>query len=121
MTTDYKKRMLIPHNGDPSLRLFTLAGLLLAVGYTRIEFGARGPYIEFNQDQIQCANIHKAEVSHYYYEELRSNCAASVKVYLQRKPVDYADYRIDLYYISPSTCAMKKEWTSLHLWKGEPR
>jgi len=93
--------MIIPLNGDPSMSLFTSAGLLLAVGYTRIEFGKRGPYIELNQEQIQHANIHKAEVSHYYYEEFRSNCAANVKVYFQRKPVDYADYRVGMYYVSP--------------------
>ena len=102
MRTDYKKRILIPHNGDPSMRLFTSTGLLLAGGYTRIEFGDRGPYLELSQEQIQHANIHRAQVKHSYYDEFRSNCGANVKVYLQRKRVDYADYRIGLYYISPS-------------------
>jgi hypothetical protein len=101
LSTDYKKRMLISHNGDPSMRLFTSGGLLLAVGYTRIEFGKRGPYIEVGQEQMQRANTHKAEEGHYCYEEFRSNCEANAKVYLQRKRVDYADYRIGMYYVSP--------------------
>lgn len=99
--TDYRKRMLVATCGDPSMRLFTPAGLLLAVGYTRIEFGDRGPYVEVSQEQIQRENIHKAEVSHHYYEEFRSNCETNVMIYFQRKPVDYADYRIGMYYVSP--------------------
>ena len=36
-----------------------------------------------------------------YYAEYRSNDDADVKVYWQKKAVDYADYRVGLYYISP--------------------
>jgi hypothetical protein len=120
LTTDYKRRMLISLNGDTSMRLFTSGGLLLAVGYKRIEFGNRGPYVEIGQEQIQRANIHKAKESHYYYDEFRSNCEANVKVYLQRKRVDYADYRIGMYYVSPFDLRDKNGMTVIDPLENKP-
>jgi len=38
--------MLIPHDGHPTMKLFTAAGLLITCGYVRVEFGGRGPYLE---------------------------------------------------------------------------
>ncbi len=94
--------MLIPHDGHPSVRLFTTEGLLLMRGYVRVEFGGRGPYLEMTGEQLQHSNVHRvADVRHYYFHELRSNCKANVIVYLQRLPVDYAHYRRGFYYISP--------------------
>ena len=108
--TDYRKRMLIPHDGHPTMKLFTVAGLLLARGYVRVEFGGRGPYVEMTDAQIQKVNVHSVEFAtdkkkhaykHVDFYELRSNCKSSVMVYLQRRTVDYARYRIGFYYVSP--------------------
>ncbi len=100
--TDYRKRMLIPHDGHPSMQLFTADGLLLARGYERVEFGGRGPYLEMTGEQLQHSNVHRiADANHVYFHEFRSNCKSNVMVYLQRLPVDYARYRKGFYYISP--------------------
>jgi hypothetical protein len=100
--TDYRKRMLIPHDGHPSMQLFTVEGLLLARGYMRVEFGGRGPYLEMTGEQLQHSHVRRiADARHSYFDELRSNCKANVMVYLQRRPVDYAHYRNGFYYVSP--------------------
>jgi hypothetical protein len=100
--TDYRKRMLIPHDGHPSMQLFTADGLLLTHGYVRVEFGGRGPYLEITDEQLQHPHLHRIDDAHHsYFTEFRSNCKANVMVYLQRRPVDYARYRPGFYYISP--------------------
>ena len=112
MKTDYRKRVIIPHDGDPAMRLYTSSGLLVAVGYVRVEFGGRGPYVEFAPDQVQKDNLHPISPIYYdkegrqhkrkYYDEYRTNDAANVMVYLQRRDdVKYADYRVGMYYVSP--------------------
>lgn len=112
MKTDYRKRVVIPHDGDPAMRLYTSSGLLVAVGYVRVEFGGRGPYVEFAPDQVQKDNLRPISPIYYdtegrqhkrkYYDEYRTNDAANVMVYLQRRDdVKYADYRVGMYYLSP--------------------
>ncbi|MGB6250512.1 MAG: hypothetical protein WBF54_15455 [Terriglobales bacterium] len=96
-----KKKIIIPHDGHPSMRLFTAEGLLLACGYERVEFGGHGPYLEMTGDQLQQSHVHRVDVPHFYFDELRSNCKANVKVYFQRHPVDYAHYRPGFYYVAP--------------------
>ena len=92
------------------MRLFTASGLLLTCGYARVEFGGRGPYLELTEAQVQKVNLHGVPLvkdrhgyfyKHTYYDELRSNCDSCVKVYYQRRTVEYADYRIGFYYVSP--------------------
>jgi len=82
--------------------LYTQAGLLIARGYDRVEEGDRGPYVEFNHEQIVHDSIRRIHAVHYYFDEYRSNCASNVMVYLQRMPVSYANYVVGKYYISPS-------------------
>ena len=65
-------------------------------------FGGRGPYVEMTEAQMQLCNTHLiTDVRHVYFHEYRSDCSANVMVYLQRRTISYADYRIGLYYISP--------------------
>jgi hypothetical protein len=81
--------------------------MLVAIGYERIVVGKRGPYVEFLDDQIMQDNIfipkdqewrlHHAES---YYDEHRTK-KDNVKIYHQKKLVDYADYKIGMWYISP--------------------
>ena len=111
MATNYEDRLRIPVEGNNHTRFETSTGLHVATGYTRIVLGGRGPYIEFNSDQIILGNIHVPENerdrlkepkrSYVYYFEWRTNDEANVKVYEQMKTVDYADYKIGLLYISP--------------------
>lgn len=110
-TTDYSKRLILPVEGQPDIRFYTGAGTLIAAGYERVVLGERGPYIEFRPEQLNYSVLvtpadqkwrHLPQYAgRAYYCELRSQDQANVKVYVQRKTVAYADYRIGLAYISP--------------------
>jgi len=98
--TDYRSRLLVPPGGDPSLRLFDAAGVLVAVGFERVEFGGRGPYLEFSERQIVEGAVEAVENGHVYYEEFRS-VGSRAKFYRQLLTVGYAGYRVGMWYCSP--------------------
>jgi hypothetical protein len=99
----YEERLLIPVDGNSSISFFGHGGNLLAIGYTRVVIGQRGPYIEFDphmlnwNEWIECGELNK---KHHYYLEYRS-IADNIKAYKQKITVDYADYLIGKIYISP--------------------
>jgi hypothetical protein len=98
---NYTERMILPLVGENNIIFFTKSNLIVARGYNRVVIGDRGPYIEFDSYQI-IKNFHKIDnPSHKYYEEYRSNCKSNVKIYYQLLPVNYADYKIGKFYISP--------------------
>lgn len=105
MKTDYRARVKLPpfcNRRDDVLEFRTRSGLVLARGYTRVEFGERGPYIEFAPRQIVLEVIHHIERRWAkYYEEYRSNDESNVKLYLQLQPVTYAHYVPGQWYVSP--------------------
>lgn len=108
MATDYKKRLQIPLTGDTGTIFYTKSGTKVATGYERVVIGQRGPYIEFTTAQIHLDNFHIPESALYrlidrrvYYVEYRSADDCNVKLYQQRRLVEYADYRIGYCYISP--------------------
>jgi hypothetical protein len=111
MATDYHDRLRIPIEGNDHTRFETKTGLHVATGYTRILIGGRGPYIEFLPAQLVWENLHVPDdqsrrkqdpwKSRFYYAEWRTKDGSRVKIYEQYRPVDYADYRIGLLYISP--------------------
>jgi len=99
----------IPLQGSDQTRFHSRAGSLLAKGYTRIVLGGRGAYVEFSPEQIQMAKLFIPEEQAWrstgpkaYYVEYRSIDTSYVKVYHQRKVVDYADYKIGMFYIAPA-------------------
>lgn len=104
MPTDYRLRLKLASNlideGHESMMLLTLSGLLVAVGFTRVVIGARGPYMEFDWKNIIEKSFRWERVG-AYYTEYRTIDACNVKVYHQIEPVTYADYRRDRWYISP--------------------
>lgn len=96
---------LIPIN-NKQYQFFTASQLLILNGYIRIVVGKRGPYVEATVSQISNIHIPFSEIwrtnsTNAYYIEYRSNCGSAVKIYHQLKTVDYADYQIGFYYISP--------------------
>jgi hypothetical protein len=106
MAQDYQARLRIPVDGDPAMRLFTRSGTLVADGYLRVVIGGRGPYIEFqtvwqSHMRVPAEELYRFNDPHVYYGEHRSHDKSDVKVYWQKKTVDYADYRVGRYYISP--------------------
>jgi hypothetical protein len=85
--------------------IHTISNILVASGFNRIVHGGRGDYVEFDDDQIY-KTFTIPEVERYridsnlvYYIEYRT--IDNVKIYFQKKLVDYADYKIGKYYISP--------------------
>jgi hypothetical protein len=104
------ERFAIPINGDPNIRFYSKRDLPLAIGYSRIVIGKRGPYIEFEPDQIIHENIyvppyaqHKLESNLTYYHEYRSKDECNVKLYFQIMRVTYADYKVGKWYIDPNS------------------
>jgi hypothetical protein len=107
----YEKRRRIPLSGDDYTRFETSTGLHVATGYTRGVIGGRGPYIEFLPGHLIWDSLHIPDEEKYrlehpwkdeaFYVEWRTKDESNVKVYEQRKTVDYADYKVGLFYISP--------------------
>jgi len=96
----YESRLKISLTGNEHTVFYDKQGNVLANGYTRIVIGDRGPYIEFRRGMINYTNWIETEVGHVYYREWRSR-PLNVKAYYQLKNVNYADYVIGLFYISP--------------------
>ena len=86
---------------DDQLEFCTRTGLVLARGYVRVEFGGRGPYIEFRPSQIVQESIKHVEAKWVQYSEFRSTDAGNVKLYFQKQTVKYANYVPGMWYISP--------------------
>ena len=108
MKSEDKKRIQVSEVGDELTYFGSPSGLSLAVGYNRVVFGGRGPYVEFSPHHIVHMNIHIPEDTLYrltdpriYYIEFRSCDDNLVKVYYQMRTVAYADYKIGMFYISP--------------------
>lgn len=106
--TDYESRLLLPIvNKIPTVYLYSKSGERLATSYARIVIGGRGPYVEFLPTTIDWFNfqiptdlIWKIESDSVDYVEYRSN-KDHVKLYLQKREVSYATYKIGFVYISP--------------------
>lgn len=114
MAKPWKKRFRIPVNARSDgchweIPLFTRSMTPIARGYRRIVIGKRGPYVEFHFTDIDWKFFYvpKEEEKRlqgngiYFYEEWRSLDDSYVKLYLQKKPVAYADYKVHMMYISP--------------------
>jgi len=103
----WNERLTIPIDGPFSMNLCDSDGYRIATGYQRIVIGGRGPYIEFSDNDLILESLHIPDDQWYrlsyglaFYIEWR-NHNENVKVYHQRREVDYADYRIGMWYISP--------------------
>lgn len=106
----YEERMILPLAGLADIEFYTKNGTLLARGYERVVIGKRGPFIEFTDDSIVKEAIaippdQKWRLDplydHVFYYEYRTIDVSSVKLYFQQKTVEYADYKIGYWYVSP--------------------
>ena len=89
------------------IKLKTKSNTIVCNGYDRIVFGGRGPYIEFNKNQlldnaffVPKSQLYRISDSRIYYIEFRT-IENDIKVYYQMRSVAYADYLINHFYISP--------------------
>ena len=111
----FEKRLLINVAHGAGLKFYSQGGLYLAFGYLRVVIGKRGPYVEFSPNQIMWENFIVPEMEKYrltnvvvYYAEYRSKDPSFVKLYSQKHPVGYADYKVGASAISvPSTLCRK--------------
>jgi len=105
----YRKRILLPvEAGSEEVKLYSKDGFLLSIGYLRVVIGKRGPYVEFDKRHIQWNAFYmpteleyRKESNVVFYEEYRSKDDSYTMLYLQKKTVAYADYKIGLLYVSP--------------------
>jgi hypothetical protein len=104
---NYEARLLISLTSN-IIDLYTKSNLKIITGYRRIVIGERGPYIEFDKKDLIFNNFYIPEDKKYklslkncYYIEYRSIDESFVKLYFQKRSVNYADYLIGKYYISP--------------------
>jgi hypothetical protein len=111
MDSNYQDRLWISLEGNDHTRFETKSGLHVATGYTRVVIGERGPYVEFLPSHLIWENLHIPDNQKYrlehpwkdkvFYVEWRTKDQSNVKVYDQKKTVDYADYKVGLFYVSP--------------------
>jgi hypothetical protein len=94
-------------DGDEKKVLYSLSGEVLCVGYRRVVIGDYGAYIEFMEDNIQ--SIFPTKKGQEYRTSSKYSCKyewlclekdSDIKIYKQRGTVDYADYKVGLYYVS---------------------
>lgn len=93
--------------GDPIKGVFAprkpgtlfIEDIFVANGFERIVHGRRGAYVEFLTKQIYWKNFFRLS-SHHYYVDYRLVAGDDIKLYLQKRTVAYADYKIGLCYIS---------------------
>lgn len=110
----YRRRLILsefPPEGEPPVFMTRCRTLAVATGYRRIVIGMRGPYVEFLDEHIDKSSLFipgdqmwRTDArfnSRCYYYEFRTRDSCRIKVYLQKRPVGYADYRVGRWYISP--------------------
>jgi hypothetical protein len=106
---EYTKRLIVPIEGSTNIQLVTKSGFpFCPAGYNRIVIGERGPYVEF--EDVYMHSVHIPEDQEYrtnctfskvYYIEHRTIDESNVKIYEQLRTVNYADYLIGKFYVSP--------------------
>ena len=94
-----------------SVPLETVSGTVIANGYNRIVIGDYGSFIEISPSQILMDKLHVREGQTYRIEDPRyaehvkylwytANDWSDVKVYLQKRTVEYSDYKPGMIYVS---------------------
>ncbi len=89
------------------LPIFTKGGILVADKFTRIVHGGRGAYVEFDEEDLYLDKLHVPEAQKWRLESSYTpyygwwETEDGIKVYHQIKKVDYADYKVGMWYISP--------------------
>lgn len=105
-------------DGD-SVPLFSSEGLKICDKYNRIVIGDYGAYVEVLPEDIIHENIKVKKGQEYRdfderyskhtkYSWLTTKDNSDVKIYFQKKTVDYADYVPGRYYFSPYECVVFK-------------
>lgn len=93
--------------------IYTLKGLQIATGFRRVVYGGRGAYVEFEDRHMLQDNLvitggseWRSDPDHVLYNKCyfilyNPRGEPATRVYYQRRVVDYADYVVGRWYISP--------------------
>jgi hypothetical protein len=104
-------------DGDFNCELYDLKGNKISNGYNRIVIGDYGAFIEIDVDHMLTNNLKVAPGQEYRFTEQYKNvkyhwyCLKNnedIKIYYQRHTVNYADYKVDMFYIAPDEVNLKK-------------
>lgn len=104
-------------DGDFNCELYDLKGNKISNGYNRIVIGDYGAFIEIDVDHMLTNNLKVAPGQEYRFTERYKNvkyhwyCLKNdedIKIYYQRHTVNYADYKVDMFYIAPDEVNLKK-------------
>ena len=104
--------------GDLDCKLFDKNYNLVANGYSRIVIGDYGAYVEIPLDKMIIDNLIVKPGQEYRFYSKYSNIKyhwyclknnENIKIYYQKKPVTYADYKPENFYISPYDLIIEKE------------
>lgn len=97
-------------SGD-TISLETANGTVITNGYNRIVIGDYGAFVEFSHAQADMRHLKIKEGQSYRIEDpryaehvkylwLTADDDSDVKVYEQKRPVEYADYKPGMLYVS---------------------
>lgn len=115
---------------EQKLPIVSRDGTMIAYKYKRIVIGHYGAFIEIEDDDIYDKNIkieqgqeyrirnrkYRDTVKYWWYTARdNSHC----KLYMQKKEVLYADYKTDMWYISPFEVLDQQELMKLFLSEGD--
>ena len=99
-------------DGNKNCNIYSKSGTLIATGYNRVVIGDYGAFVEFDKAQAVSQNIKVKAGQEYRYNDeqysknvkylwLTAKDNSDCKIYFQKKTVDYADYKAEMFYISP--------------------
>lgn len=96
--------------GDLNCDLYDRQYHLVAHGYSRVVIGDYGAYIEIPLEKMVLENLIVKPGQEYRFEPRYSNVKyhwyclkenQDIKIYYQKHPVKYADYKPEMFYIAP--------------------
>lgn len=105
-------------NGDLNCQVYDSFYHLIAYGYSRVVIGDYGAYVEIPLDKMILTDIIVKPGEEYRFEPEYSNvkyhwyCLKNnqdIKIYYQKHTVKYADYKPEMFYISPYELHIRKE------------
>jgi hypothetical protein len=99
-------------NGDLKFEIKSKNGTIISKGFNRIVIGDYGAFIEFDDNQAIKENIcvqpgQEYRINNEKYNKtvkyfwLTANDLSGIKIYQQQKTVSYADYKPNMYYVTP--------------------
>ena len=95
-----------------NIPLYSASGTMICTTYNRIVIGDYGAFVEITPEQICKQSLRCKPGQEYRYNEeryanhvkylwLTTKNDSDCKIYYQKKTVDYADYQVGMFYVSP--------------------